>query len=256
MPRRQLSVYEKNHLIKFGFNPDEIDQYGEMPVEYITGKAVFLGQTFTVTNATLIPRVETEELVELIQTDVQKNRQQLAKPLTVIDVGTGCGAIGLVMAQFFEQQQLLFRLIASDLSAEALIVAKKNFQALLPAPRHGSIEFLLSDLLTGLNEKQSVDLIFANVPYVPRERILMLASSVKDFEPIMALDGGEDGRQYISLLLKQATETLKPGGKVYLEVDDTHTRDKFEAFAKTYEFELLSDQFDKNRFGVFTLKRS
>ena len=97
-------------------------------------------------------------------------------------------------------------------------------------------------------------MIVANVPYVPRERIFTLESSVKDFEPLMALDGGADGLQYVFLLLNQAKNILKPGSKLYLELDHTHTADRFTQFTADYDFILLNDQFDRSRFGVFTLK--
>jgi len=255
MSIRQLTAYEKNHLVKFGKNLVEIDQYGEMPVEYITGKAVFLGQVLAVSPATLIPRVETEELVERIQADISQDRTNWeGKELTGVDVGTGSGVIGVTMAQFFERQQLRYDLTMSDISSAALAVAKANFNALLPSPRFGQVEFILSDLLKSFPRKKKLDLIFANVPYIPRERLATLDSSVKDFEPLIALDGGEDGLQYISLLLKQAEVALRPGGKVYLEVDDTHTKEKFRSFTDSYGLHLLPDQFGKNRFGSFTLK--
>lgn len=257
MPKRHLSPIEKNHLQRFGFKPTEIGRFGEMPVEYITGWAIFLDQIFKVTSDTLIPRVETEELVELIQQALLKDCQPWAKKiLTIADVGTGSGVIGISLARFLAQQHLSFQLTLSDLSAQALSLAQENLQQLLPTVHNGQVNFLLSDLLTSFPPAQQFDLIVANVPYVPRERILTLESSVRDFEPLMALDGGSDGLHYICLLLDQAKNILKPGGKLYLELDHTHTAEKFKQFAADYSFTLHNDQFGRSRFGIFILKKS
>lgn len=255
MLNRSLSPYEKNHLIRFGINSDKIDQYGEMPVEYITGKTIFLGREFTVTPAVLIPRVETEELVELIQQDLLKNPPPSSKAFQIADVGTGSGAIGVSLAAFFEQHHWLFEIILTDISQKALEIARKNFKALFPQALK-QVSFLKSDLLADFSQDQSLDLIVANLPYIPAGRISTLDASVKDFEPLTALDGGADGLKYIFELLGQAKTFLQPGGKIYLELDDTHAAEQFQPFTDVYQFEFHPDQFGKQRFAVGTLKSS
>lgn len=251
---RQLSPFEKNHLLRFGVDPEGIAQYGEMPVEYITGKTVFLGQEFLVTPDVLIPRVETEELVELIEREYQAS-QVHPQILRVIDVGTGSGVIGLSLAKFFEAQKQKFELTLTDVSSKALVIAQQNCATLFPrSAQHGQVTFVKSDLLTNVPKNDTFDFIVANLPYIPKARLDQLDASVKDFEPMIALDGGPDGLKYIALLLDQVKSVLKPGGKIYLEVDETHTFQSFQPFATEYDFQLLKDQFERNRFVVATLR--
>ena len=263
---RDLSSYEKNHLLRAGISPTEIDRYGEMPVEYITGKVEFLGKEFSVSPAVLIPRVETEELVELIWQDLsnradQVNQADLAKqshqlePLQLIEIGTGSGVIGLSLASLLEQQQLAFQLTLTDLSHSALEVAKLNFQNLFDNQlNHGQLSFKQTDLLAEIDRVNNFDYIIANLPYVPTTRLNQLDSSVKDFEPLKALDGGETGLRLITQLLHLAKHYLKKTGKIYLEVDDTHTQSVLEQISPDFEIKVKLDQFGKNRFAIATLK--
>jgi release factor glutamine methyltransferase len=247
MVKRRFSAYEKNQLRRFGVDPEAIEQFGEQPVEYITGWAQFLGQDFRVTPATLIPRVETEELVELVE---------LAGDDLFVgaDVGTGCGAIGISLARRLEQLAKSYELILSDKSSKTLTVAQENSVRLLPKPKFGEVSFLLSDLLTDYPSETQLDFIVANLPYIPTDSLVALDSSVKDFEPLTALDGGPDGLRFINRLLVQAETKLKPGGKIYLELDDSHSAAKFSQFEAVYDFKFFNDQFGKNRFAIVSKK--
>ncbi|MFH2118537.1 MAG: HemK/PrmC family methyltransferase [Candidatus Paceibacterota bacterium] len=251
---RHLSPYEKNHLLRHGYSSAEIDRYGEMPVEYITGKTEFLGQEFSVSPAVLIPRVETEELVELIKQDIL-GRSNPPVSLNLIEIGTGSGVIGLSLAGWLKQEQLNFDLTLADISQEALAVAKLNFQSFSVGQlKKDKLSFIQSDLLTKIDQRSRFDYIIANLPYVPSSRLLKLESSVKDFEPLSALDGGKDGLELITRLFKQAKDYLKPTGKLYLEVDDTHTQLVLEKIAPDFEIKTKLDQFGKNRFAIASLK--
>lgn len=249
---RQFSPYELNQLRKFDLDPEKLKSRDQQPVEYLTGHVEFLGLDFLVDKSVLIPRVETEELVEMVKNDIENNFIQSKQSLNLIEIGTGSGAIGLALTEWLETQKLTYSLILTDLSDAALNKARQNYQRLFPQPlKFGQLEFLKSDLLANIQSNKPFDFIVANLPYIPTARIKKLDSSVKDFEPMMALDGGGNGLKLINQLLKQAANQLNPGGKIYLELDDTHTPDKFLAFNKTYHYEITTDQFGKNRFGVF-----
>ncbi len=247
MSARILSAYEKNHLLKYGFDPEQIDQYGEQPVEYITGRVEFLGKELTVSPAVLIPRVETEELVGLVVEDLLSNPNEL----TIAEVGTGSGAIGLSIASQLIASNKPFQLMMSDISQEALAVAQKNRQRLIPQlPSNAKLEFLKSDLLEDFPSDLTFDYLIANLPYIPSDRLATLPDSVKDFEPLSALYGGADGLQLIDNLINQAKKILKPTGKIYLEIDDTHDEEKLAKLSATYRVQVFPDQFGKNRFAV------
>ena len=172
------------------------------PTAYITGHREFYGLDFYIDHRVLIPRPETELLVEktleLAQTRIMA---------AVADIGTGCGAIAISLAR----QLPGLKIYASDVSADALEVARINCQ------KHGvveSVRLLHGDMLEPLPEP--VDLIVANLPYVTGEEISR--SALADFEPFIALDGGDDGLDKITRLCEQATDKLCQGGGMLLEI--------------------------------------
>ena len=178
------------------------------PLPYILGEWEFFGRKFILSPAVLIPRPETELLVEQALFWVNKNPD---KALRIADVGTGSGCIAISLALELTRSTVL----ASDLSISALLVAKENIH------RYGLEERLWlvrADLLAGF--RGSFDLICANLPYIPTGRLARLA--VADHEPIIALDGGEDGLAYIERLLRQSPYLLAKGGLLLIELDDSH----------------------------------
>jgi release factor glutamine methyltransferase len=177
------------------------------PVAYLVGYREFFSLEFKVTPAVLIPRPETEILVmEAIR---------LAGPRpesTLVDVGTGSGAIAITVAKRVPG----VRVVAIDISPEALQVARDN------ARRHGvadRIDFRQGDLLAPLAAGEKPDLIVSNPPYIPTDALPMLAPDVRDYEPKLALDGGPGGYRIISRLLDQAATRLRPGGHLLIEID-------------------------------------
>ncbi|MBK8904962.1 MAG: peptide chain release factor N(5)-glutamine methyltransferase [Anaerolineaceae bacterium] len=173
------------------------------PIPYITGQAPFFDFDLHVTPAVLIPRPETEQLVE---TAVSWARQHSAR--TAADVGTGSGCIAIALARFLPEMQVT----AVDISPAALAVAQQNAQRLAP----GRIQFQQSDLLHAV--AGSFDMIVANLPYVTTGEWQSLADGVKLHEPALALDGGEDGLDIIRRLLEQAVTRLRPNGAIFLEI--------------------------------------
>jgi release factor glutamine methyltransferase len=198
------------------------------PVAYILGRAHFRHLVLEVSPAVLIPRPETEELVDAAlrllsrrpawrletaddagQSDAAR-QGGLPRPL-IADVGTGSGAIALSLAQ-----EAGLTLLATDTSADALTVAYLNSKTL---GLEASVELVQADLLSGVPDG-SLHLVITNPPYVASGEMPTLAPDVRDFEPVAALEAGADGLDVIRRLLPEAARALRPGGSVLLEVGD------------------------------------
>lgn len=173
------------------------------PIPYITGTAPFFGLDFRVTPAVLIPRPETEQLVELAIAWARPRG-----PVHIVDVGTGSGCIAVSLAVHLPQA----RITAVDISLQALAIAQENAQ------RHalGRIQFLQGSLLSPLSHP--VDLIVANLPYVTDQEWTALDDGVKWYEPAVALQGGPNGLALIQDLLHQAAARLHVNGLILLEI--------------------------------------
>jgi len=243
--KRTLSPYEQNELHKWAskINPDTI---GEKPVEYVTGHATFKGLDFLVTCDTLIPRIESEGIVDMSLKFIEDG--DLAHPV-IADIGTGSGCLGISLAYKLQKWQIPYTIFLSDISPKALKVADLNVQRLIHSPEN--IFFQESNLLDSF-PKIKFDLILANLPYIPTKNIKSLDPSVKDFEPKIALDGGVQGNLFINALLDILPRFLNSGGLALFEIDDTHTMDSF-TIPKKLTAKIENDCFDKPRFLVVSL---
>ena len=182
------------------------------PSAYLTGSRDFFSLLFNVNHSVLIPRPETEDLV--MQTlDTLKTYPEGYAPV-VADVGTGSGIIAITLAKHFPKHlSLSNKIIAVDLSSEALDVARRN------AETHGvtdRLEFRQSDLLEQVSE--TLDVIVSNPPYVSQSEYEALPTDVKDYEPRMALLAGTNGVEVIERLIPSATDRLRAGGHLLMEV--------------------------------------
>lgn len=246
--KRILSPYELTQLARYGFSPDDLLSRGEIPVEYLTGYVDFCDLTFQVSPVVLIPRVETEELVEIALQETKKLHNKLRKPIVIADIGTGSGAIAISLAKRLEKEKVPHQMWASDVYSDALEIAQKNAKLL-----NAKVSFLHGSLLEPiLNEKVKLDLIVANLPYIPSSRLQTLESSVTDFEPTGALDGGEDGLDKLNELVSQCRgyDCVKT---IVLEVDDTHTEKTVAHCSKFWNIIPSTDFAKKQRF--LTLRR-
>ena len=172
------------------------------PLQYIVGEAEFCGLKLAVDRRVLIPRPETELLVEVVAA---------RKPATVVDVGTGSGCVALALAQRLPAAEI----IATDISPDALAVAQMN------AGRcnfKNFTRFLQGDLLSILPDSFVVDAIVSNPPYIASGELAQLPREVKDFEPAQALFAGVDGLEVIRRLVLEARRFLSPTGFVALEI--------------------------------------
>ena len=171
------------------------------PIQYITGEQEFYGLSFHVTPAVLIPRPETEHLVEAALARIPGN-----KPSRIIDVGTGSGAIAIALAHMRPQAKIT----ALDLSPAALAIARENAERL-----NTPVRFLESDLLQAVSG-ETFDLIASNPPYVPESEVL--EPQVRDYEPASALYAGVHGLDIYQRLIPQARAALNPGGWLLMEI--------------------------------------
>lgn len=191
------------------------------PVAYIIGHRDFMGLDFKVTKDTLIPRPDTEILVEA----VLQRLPAAGENSTLADIGTGTGAICLSLLNYLPK----LRAMAVDISPGALAVAQENSVSLGLSQR---VEFLQGDLLAPLKAKgELLNAIVSNPPYIPKADIATLASDVKAYEPMGALDGGEDGLDFYRRLLAESGDLLKDGGFLAMEVG-IHQARQLEALAK------------------------
>jgi len=196
------------------------------------GRKEFYSLEFEVTPAVLIPRADTEWLVEDCLR-LARERPEAA----ILEVGTGSGCIAIALAGRIKGAMVT----ATDVSAEALAVAGRNAQRHNVAER---VRFLEGDLYRAVPEGERFDFVISNPPYITTAEIETLAAGVKDYEPRLALDGGADGFAVIDRLLAEADVWLKPGGYILLEIgygQELAARERFAALAGYELAETLRD---------------
>ena len=174
-----------------------------IPVQYITGKQTFMGLSFDVAPAVLIPRLDTEILVETVLTWIGGRKAE------VLDLCTGSGCIAVSIAKLARNA----RVTASDISAEALETAKKNSRQ-----NSTDIRFLQGDLFTPFSGEERFDAIVSNPPYIPGAELAKLEPEVRDWEPALALDGSADGLAFYRRIIREAPAHLKDGGLLAFEI--------------------------------------
>jgi release factor glutamine methyltransferase len=177
-----------------------------IPVAYLIGTAGFYGRTFSVNQSVLVPRPETEHIVDAVLPGL---RRRAARDQRLADIGTGCGALAVTLAAELPASSVF----ATDLLDDALALARRN------AARHGvslRCTFLAGDLAAPLQRFGPFDAVCANLPYVPSGALPELPDPVA-FEPRLALDGGHDGLTLYRRLLGQLPDLMAPDGLVVLE---------------------------------------
>jgi release factor glutamine methyltransferase len=202
--------------------PETVDRYLRMiaerttgkPTQYITGHQEFWGLDFEVTPAVLIPRPETEHVVEAV-VDLSRHFGAKAHPaVRIADIGTGSGCIALALASEFPRAEIY----ATDISRPALEVAARNAARL---GMEGRVRFLEGDLLAPLLDAGlagALDFVASNPPYVAQAELDMVQREVREFEPRIAWGGLERGEQVYSRLFSQALQALRAGGFVVVEI--------------------------------------
>ena len=183
---------------------------GGEPLAYIVGKREFYGLDLEVDESVLIPRQETELLVELALERISAIGSARRTP-TVVDVGTGSGAISLAVASRSENA----RIVGVEISRRALEVAVRNRERLSSSIGPLGVEFVMGDTLTPI--AAPIDIIVSNPPYIPSGTLNALPIEVRH-EPVVALDGGADGLDHFRRLVSQAGEALAPRGELIVEL--------------------------------------
>ena len=203
------------------------------PLQYIEEYVPFYSIQINVDQRCLIPRPETEYMIEIIKNNIDL-------PKKILDVGTGTGCIALMMKKLFPDAEVH----AVDISNDALSLAKENAEI-----NNLEVNFYQSDLLNNV-ETLDFDLIVANLPYIPTSTLSTLNKEVIDYEPLIALDGGEDGRLYIDKLQNDLKNIDSKELVLVLEVDTSHAESLLSSFTDWEDVKLEKDLVERDRYIV------
>ena len=203
------------------------------PLQYIEEYVPFYSIQINVDQRCLIPRPETEYMIEIIKNNIDM-------PKKILDVGTGTGCIALMMKKLFPDSEVH----AVDISNDALSLAKENAEI-----NNLEVNFYQSDLLSNV-ETLDFDLIVANLPYIPTSTLSTLNKEVIDHEPLIALDGGEDGRLYIDKLLNDLKNIDSKELVLVLEVDISHAQSLRDSITDWKDVKLEKDLIERDRYIV------
>ena len=204
------------------------------PLWYIIGDTDFYGYKIQVDERVLIPRRETEELALHVINSAEEGYK-------ILDLCTGSGAIAIAVSKELEKRGVEATVTASDISDGALELARQNVAA-----NKANVQFIKSDLFARIRERYNI--IVSNPPYIPSSDIEGLQREVKDYEPRLALDGGEDGLDYYRRIAEDAPKCLARGGMIILEVGDGQATDVAKLFKYAEYTMILKDMADKDRF--------
>lgn len=223
-----------------------------IPIEYITGKKEFYKSGFIVNSNVLIPRPETEMLVDMAIEFIQNSK----KDLNILEIGFGSGCIGISILKELKQHKYKLNYIATDISKKAINIARKNQEEILG--QLNSSQMNLSILHVDIYGNNKIydgkfDLIISNPPYIPSARITKLKIEVQK-EPKLALDGGKDGMYLLRRIVKKTHNLLSLNGRYMLEVDSSYAH-RFACWMdiKGIKSKVKKDQYNKNRFIIGTL---
>lgn len=241
LSRNEMIMYQDREI-----TTEEADRYRKLikerktfkPVSYILGKREFMGLDFKVTEDTLIPRADTEVLVE----EAEKIIKSENRKFEIIDMCTGTGAVGISLVRRNENVNALI----SDVSEKALEVAKFNVKNLGVDDR---VEIIKSDLFEDIKTYKGFDMIVSNPPYIKRSELKTLMKDVREYEPSIALDGGEDGLDFYRRIADKARKYLKNKGSLLFEIGMTQGED-VKHMLKEYgysDISVIKDYAGKNR---------
>lgn len=229
---KEKQYFEKIKILKKG-----------IPIEHITHQKEFMKLNFFVDKNVLIPRQDTEILVEEVIKIAQKNNSK-----KILDLCTGSGAIAVSLAKYLPQSEIT----AIDISNEAIQIAKKNA---ITNNVENQITFINSDMFTNLNEEK-FDIIVSNPPYIKTDVINNLDNQVKN-EPYIALDGGKDGLYFYKKIINESYAYLKCNGYLCLEIGFDQKIDVIELIENTTQFKETyskKDLYDNDRIIITQIK--
>ena len=222
---RSLSVEESNRIFQYAYRRAQRE-----PFQYIIGECCFWGFDFLLSRDVLIPRKETELLVERI---IEENTE---RRITLLDIGTGSGNIAITIAKLRPD----WIVEASDISAAALQIARQN-----AAHLQAKVTFYESDLLEAISK--SYDIIVSNPPYIPLNEYKDLSPEVQGFEPQKALLAVEDGLFYYRKILQNAAVHLRPAGTIYFEIG-YNQGERLRELAEEFNYRVVDIYKDYQQF--------
>ena len=239
IPEHELARLREKAKELAGSSTDYQSEYSSLltrrvnhePLQYIEEYVPFYSISLKVDERCLIPRPETEFLIELIKDNIKS-------PNKILDVGTGSGCIALMMKSLFPESEVT----GIDVSEDAIELAKENAKL-----NSLDVSFFESNLLDNVKEKGH-DLIIANLPYIPTENLNELDREVIDYEPISALNGGVDGLEVISKLIKEIEDKQYKNINLFLEIDSRKSAETLELLKDWDEVKLLQDLAEKDRY--------
>ena len=234
--------------VKKAFIADVKKHADGVPVQHLTGVEEFYGRRFFVNEHVLIPRPETEELIEGIIKRIDEDFTN--EPLDIVDIGTGSGIISITLALELPSSHVT----AIDISEKSLEVARKNAKRL-----NASVDFKNGDLLQPIiDQGKKVNILVSNPPYIPDSEIETLSEVVKDHEPIQALAGGKDGLDFYRKIIEEAPQILRERALIAFEVGVGQGKAVVkllnQTFAKKIKAEVVYDINGKDRM-VFAIIR-
>ncbi|MBR1428830.1 MAG: peptide chain release factor N(5)-glutamine methyltransferase [Rickettsiales bacterium] len=213
------------------------DRITGKPVQYITNSACFFGYDFFVNESCLIPRVDSEVLIENALKDCTQDN------VKVLDLCCGSGCLGLSFAKQIAEKNRKYELTMLDISTNAIQIARLNAQKL-----DVKASFMVADILQGLSLDKQFDVIFCNPPYIETDEIDNLDKQVKNFEPHLALDGGEDGLKFYRAVAENLKSIIAKSGKAYFEIGYNQGKTASAIFtAKNFDVEVKKDYGKKDR---------
>jgi len=216
--------------------------HNKEPWEYIKGSTEFCNNVFKVTKDTLIPRIETEQLVYECKDIIEKEKIK-----NIIDVGTGTGCIIISLASILKKKTP-YSFYGTDISAKALNVAKKNEKEILKKEK---ITWIRGNLINKVTDIKGKTLIIANLPYIPTKQYENLDNSVKQYEPREALDGGINGLKYYKELFLQLRDNKTNPKVIYIETEESifqETKKLIMEFYPKANISEIKDIFERDRF--------
>ena len=222
----------ESEMLKFHYAIKDLKK--EKPVQYITGNEYFYENEFLVNEHTLIPRPETEELVDLI---IKENHNFKG---TILDIGTGSGVIAISL----DLKLLNSKVSAYDVSKDALELAEKNNSAL-----NSNVEFIHQDILNPIYNGDKFDIIVSNPPDVKMDEKELMNSNVLDYEPHLALFvENNNALIFYEKIIEFALNYLKPKGKLYFEINEQYGKETAELLQNNFrDIEIVKDIYGKDR---------
>ena len=213
-----------------------------IPVQHLTGVQEFMGYEFFVNEHVLIPRQDTETVIEEVLKVAPKGKK-------LLDVCTGSGCIAISMALLGQYEDVF----ATDLSKEALLVAEKNADRLLEQKKRKAFYLYQGDLFENIPKDEKFDLIVSNPPYIETEECQKLMPEVKDHEPMLALDGREDGLYFYREIVREARGYLSEGGWLAFEIgynQGAALREIFSDYEEYHDIRIEKDLAGLDRIAI------